>query len=368
MNRTAPALLAVTGAALIAAAPAVAAPASPGATATATATEAPRSSVEVIGARLYADTRGPGAGTLLARTKVRYRHSVAVRGQPWFGSTVITVRGPGGSKTVRDVDRLRHAAAGQIVDHRVVISRAEAARILGPAGVRAKVRLRVRGHLELRVPTGQASRREAGVPVCQSIGGGGGVCPGAAAPGGPGGNGGAAGAGVVAGNGGAGGDGGNAGLLGVAGNGGAGNFGAAGGMLTGPGYPPVGATWGNPDGDLMVNWTFSQPYQPYVAGLYIYDAGGGAGSVAMQPSYDGNDDPTSGVINPDNTFTVQSSLNDAYCVPGATFTATGAVPPHMSAQAGGGFTTGNAVASWSSGNCGTVATFGGPAATYFPGW
>lgn len=349
MNRTAPALLAVTGAALIAVAPAMAAPASPGAMAS--ATEAPRSSVEVIGARLYADTQGAGKGTLLARTKVRYRHSAAVRGQPWFGSTVITVRGPGGSKTVRDVDRLRHAAAGQIVDHRVVISRAEAARILGPAGVRAKVRLRVRGHLELRVPTGEASRSEAGVPVCQTIGGGGGVCPGAAAPGGAGGNGGAAaGAGVVA------------------GNGGAGNFGAAGGMLSVPGYPPVGATWGNPDGDLMVNWTFSQPYRPYVAGLYIYDVGGNAGSVAMQPSFDGNDDPTSGVINPDNTFTMQAPLNDAYCVPGATFTATGAVPPHMSAQAGGGFTTGNAVAGWSSSNCGTVATFGGPAATYFPGW
>ena len=153
MNRTAPALLAVTGAALIAAAPAMAAPASPGAM----AMDAPRSSVQVIGARLYADTQGAGKGTLLARTKVRYRHSAAVRGQPWFGSTVITVRGPGGSKTVRDVDRLRHAAAGQIVDHRVIISRAEAARILGPDGARAKVRLRVRGHLELRLPTGEAS-------------------------------------------------------------------------------------------------------------------------------------------------------------------------------------------------------------------
>ena len=354
MNRTAPALLAVTGAALIAVAPAMAAPASPGAMAS--ATEAPRSSVEVIGARLYADTQGAGKGTLLARTKVRYRHSAAVRGQPWFGSTVITVRGPGGSKTVRDVDRLRHAAAGQIVDHRVVISRAEAARILGPAGVRAKVRLRVRGHLELRVPTGEASRSEAGVPVCQSIGGGGGVCPGAAAPGGPGGNGGVGGDAASGGNG------------GVGSNGGAGNFGAVGAMLSVPGYPPVGATWGSPDGNLMVNWTFSQPYRPYVAGLYIYAVGGNAGSVAMQPSFDGNDDPTSGVINPDNTFTMQAPLNDAYCVPGATFTASGAVPPHMSAQAGGGFTPGNAVASWSSSNCGTVATFGGAAATYFPGW
>ncbi|MFM8828281.1 MAG: hypothetical protein ACKOGE_03230, partial [Actinomycetota bacterium] len=283
-------------------------------------------SVDVIGSLLYADTQGAGKGTLLARTKVRYRHAGAERGEPWYGSTVITVRGPGGSKTVRDVDLLRHAAAGQIVDHRVVIGRAEAARILGPAGARAKVRLRVRGHLELRAPLGEMA---------------------------------------AAGNGGAGASGGNGG---AGGNGGSGVFGAVGSLVNTGSFPPVGANWGSPDGELTVNWTFSQPYQPYVAGLYIYDAGNGAGSVSMQPDYDGNDNPTSGVITPGNTFTIQAPLNDGFCVPGATFTASGSVPPHTSAQAGGVFITGNAVASWNSSNCGYVANFGGPAATYYPGW
>jgi len=263
---------------------------------------------------------------------------------------VITVRGPGGSKTVRDLDLLRHATAGQIVDHRVVIGRAEAARILGPAGARAKVRLRVRGHLELRAPTGEASRRDTSVIVCQTVGGGGGLCPSAAGVAGSGGN------GASGGNGGAG------------GNGGSEGFGAAGSLVSTGSFPPVGANWGSPDGELVVNWTFSRPYQPYVAGLYIYDAGDGAGSVSMQPDYDGNDNPTSGVITPGNTFTIQAPLNDGFCVPGATFTASGSVPPHTSAQAGGVFITGNAVASWNSSNCGYVANFGGPAATYYPGW
>jgi len=83
MNRIAPSLVAVAGAALVAAAPAMAAPmpAMP-APSGATATEVPRSSVDVIGSRLYVDTQGAGKGTLLARTKVRYRHTNTIPKKP----------------------------------------------------------------------------------------------------------------------------------------------------------------------------------------------------------------------------------------------------------------------------------------------
>lgn len=136
--------VAVLAAAVVAitATPALASPPAPA--------EPPRFSFEVFSAKLYVDSAGAAKGTMQARVRALYRFAPALPGEHWIGVTTIILRGPGGSKTVRDRDRLTHLAHGQPVDHRVAISPAEASRLLGSKPASAKVRVRVWGHLELQ--------------------------------------------------------------------------------------------------------------------------------------------------------------------------------------------------------------------------
>lgn len=268
----------------------------------------PRHAFDVISTRVYADTSGAGRGTMLARVKARYRFTPALSNERWVGVTTITLQGPGGSKVVRDRDRLVHPAQGQVVDHRVAIGTAEAARILGPKGHRADVRVRVRGHIEMHgaVETGLAS----------------------GAAGGNGGNGGAGGAlGGTGGNGGVGGNG------GAGGNGGSG--GSAGLLDVAPTaqFPPSQQTWGG--GNFVVFFTDSAPYRPYAAAWYAYSVAFGAQIV--EPAYDANGNPTSGYIRAGNTF--QMSAPAVFNCLATPATVSGTVPP----QANGVFANGPAV-------------------------
>lgn len=295
MNRISPALLGVAGVALAAAASLTAAPPAP-----ATAAEATRTAADVLAGRVYIDTAGPGKDIVLVRSRSRYRYTGATAGEHWFGVTTVTLRGPGGTKTVRDADRLRQPAHGEVVEHRVLIGRREAARILGPDGARAKVRVRARAHLELR-----ANAQENGL---------------AAAPG--------AGNGSLGGNGGAGG---NAGLLGSGASGdwtpAAGN-GSTGGvpLVTTERYPPVTQSWGG--GAFSVEWTWDPPYRPFAAALVVHlPASATVASAELQVDYDANGMPLSGFVTRGNTFTMQSSTLDAACGPGEDSTVWGRTPP-----------------------------------------
>lgn len=302
MNRTPSATMSLAGCAIAVgiAGTAVAGPATPH--------QAARHSFDVISTRVYSDTAGAGKGTMLARVKARYRFTPALANERWIGVTTITLKGPGGSKTVRDRDRLVHPAHGQVVDHRVVIGRAEAARILGPKGHRSDVRVSVRGHIEMH---GAAEK---------------GLASGAA--GGNGGNGGNAGLLVGAG--------GNGGAGAVAGNGGNGGNGGAGGLFdVGPTaqFPPSQQTWGG--GNFVVFFTDTAPYRPYAAAWYAYSPTFGAQMV--EPGYDANGNPTSGYIRPGNTFQMSASV--VFNCLSTPATVNGTVP----AQVNGGFADGPAV-------------------------
>ncbi len=255
---------------------------------------------DVVSTRVFRDTHGAGKGTMLVRVKKRYRYANARADERWFGVTTITVRGPGGSKVVRDTDRLIHPASGQVVDHRVMLSRAEAERILGPRGNRAKVRVTVRGHMEMR-----GAARETGAIV------------------------------GVGGNAGSGGNGGNGGAGGVAGPlviGGAGGNGGAGGtgvlsVSSTPSYPPPAQSWGNDA--LFVFWTQTKPFRPYVGALYVpgwQDPQWAA--IVLQPRYDSAGNPMSGLLGTTGAFTMtdgyQGNLN--WCPPVVPGTVSGAVP------------------------------------------
>lgn len=254
---------------------------------------------EVVSTRLFADTAGAGKGTLLARVKARYRYSPASAGERWYGVTTVTLRGQGGAKTVRDVDRLVHPASGQMVDHRVVLGPREARRILGARGLRAKVRVIVRGHMEMR-----GVARESGAV--------------SSAPGGRGSNGGA------------GGSGGSGGLFSVA---------------PVAAYPPSAQSWGNYT--FWVAWTNSRPYRPYAMAFYVAGYRGPFNfSIVLQPDYDGAGNPTSGLIGPDGRFRMVSTAqaNARWCPPASPGLVTGQVP---TPGPGGAFPAEAALVSWS---------------------
>jgi hypothetical protein len=278
---------------------------------------AERHARDVVSTRVFRDTHGAGKGTMLVRVKKRYRYAHARADERWFGVTTIFVRGPGGSKVVRDTDRLIHPAAGQVVDHRVVLSRAEARRILGPRGNRAKVRVTVRGHMEMR-----GAARENGALV------------GAGGSGGAGGNGGAGGAVGVVGIGGAGGNG---------GNGGAGGTGLL-SVTSTPSYPPPAQSWGNYT--LFVYWTQTQPYRPYAGALYVpgWQSPQWA-AIVLQPRYNRAGNPMSGLLGTGGTFQMTAGYqsNARWCPPAPPATVSGAVPAPGST---GAFPNRPATVSW----------------------
>jgi hypothetical protein len=273
---------------------------------------AERHARDVVSARVFRDTHGAGKGTMLVRVKKRYRYAQARADERWFGVTTITVRGPGGRKVVRDTDRLIHPAAGQVVDHRVVLSRAEARRILGPRGNRAKVRITVRGHMEMR-----GAVRETGVAGTGGNGGAGGY-------------GGDGGLGTVA-------------IGGTGGNGGAGGTGLL-GVTSTASYPPPAQSWGNYA--LFVYWTQTQPFRPYAGAFYVpgWQSPRWA-ALVLQPWYDSVGNPMSGLLGSDGTFQMTAGYqsNARWCPPAPPATVSGAVPTPGST---GAFPNQPATVSW----------------------
>lgn len=251
-------LAALLGAAAIAGATtqALATPAAP--------REPTRHSFEVISATIYVASAGAAKGSMQARVRARYRFTPALPGEKWIGVTTMTMKGPGGSKTVRDRDRLLHLAAGQPVDHRMPISRAEAARILGPRPKAAKVRVFVRGHLEMQ---GQGANEALNVYGMGLIPGFGGYLP-------P--------------------------------------------MYTTT-FPPSARVWGAATGNqFAVQVTDNAPFRPYVSYVYVMD-------TPVEPAYLPNDDPATGFIQADNTFALTGAVPNWPCS-GPT-SVTGSVPP-----------------------------------------
>jgi hypothetical protein len=91
--------------------------------------------VKVDHARVYYDGAGPGKGELLVRVFTDYGRR-GLTGK-WWGLTEVTIRGPGGSVMLRDIDRLNHPELGERIDHRMLLHPAAARRIMGRAGARA---------------------------------------------------------------------------------------------------------------------------------------------------------------------------------------------------------------------------------------
>lgn len=251
-------LAALVGAVAIAAVatPAFATPAAPG--------EPTRHSFDVVSAKIYVDSAGAAKGMMQARVRARYRFTAALPGEKWVGVTTMTMKGPGGSKTVRDRDRLLHLAAGQPVDHRMLVSRAEAARILGPRPKSAKVRVFVHGHLELQ---GQRPHEALNVYGMGPIPGFGGYLP-------P--------------------------------------------MYTTT-FPPSARVWGGEIGDqLAVQVTDNAPFRPYVSYVYVMD-------TPVEPAYLSNGDPVTGFIEADNTFALTGAVPNWPCA--VPTSVVGSVPP-----------------------------------------
>lgn len=96
---------------------------------------------EVRGAMVYTDTAGADRGSLHVR--VLARHGTADDGPATatHGHVVVTLVGPGGRLVLRDREPIRGARRGHPSDHRMVVPPTDAARVLGPLGRRARVKV-----------------------------------------------------------------------------------------------------------------------------------------------------------------------------------------------------------------------------------
>ena len=259
---------------------------------------------DAVRTRVFYDTAGAGKGAMLVRVVGRYRHANAKPGERWFGRATATLIGPGGRKVIRDTDVLPNIASGELVEHRVVIGRGEARRILGPKLHRASLTVRTRGQLFRSGAVGNSTDpyNEPNFGGSGGNGGDGGIAVdvGAGGKGGNGGAGGNAGAAVVGGNGGNG-AGGRGGLLGP----------AVASSLTvtvsdvyGAGtLPPAPQSWG---GRLVVFFGDVAPFRPYVASMLVSTPGSPAGvfDTRLEPNYSAPGRPTSGYVAADGTFTM----------------------------------------------------------------
>lgn len=107
-----------------------------------------RGEIHVQRTALYKDVAGEGAGSMMVRSSVRYRHAVpAARRGTWFAVTETRLRGPGGTVVVRDADVVRNVHRGQLVDHHVVLHPDQVEHLEGPGADPSTLRARTRSYL-----------------------------------------------------------------------------------------------------------------------------------------------------------------------------------------------------------------------------
>lgn len=107
-----------------------------------------RGEIHVQRTALYKDVAGDGAGSMMVRSSVRYRHAVpAARRGTWFAVTETRLRGPGGTVVVRDADVVRRVHRGQLVDHNVVLHPDQVEHLEGPGADPSTLRATTRSYL-----------------------------------------------------------------------------------------------------------------------------------------------------------------------------------------------------------------------------
>lgn len=112
------------------------------------ASTAGRGEIHVQRTALYKDVAGEGAGSMMVRSSVRYRHAVpAARRGTWFAVTETRLRGPGGTVVVRDADVVRRVHRGQLVDHHVVLHPDQVEHLEGPGADPSTLRASTRSYL-----------------------------------------------------------------------------------------------------------------------------------------------------------------------------------------------------------------------------